>query len=171
VAIHIILARKAARLSLLGTVVGAGILSGLFGVQPASAQIVDPWGPGPHFSEIDICQSDPIITMTDVHGVTKRLNVTSSVATAPRNIRGVYYDVHIPSSVTHWSIAYPAGDLPQSREHVRVVADAPNRHYISRVTVDSRVRVSLSATATIDAYLASRAGMTDQTLRVHLHVH
>jgi hypothetical protein len=170
VAIHVILAHRAARLFLLGAVVGAGILAGLLGTQPASAQVVDSTGPILIPAEIDICQSDPIITMTDARGVTKRLNVASAIGTAPRNVRGVYYDVHVPSSVVRWSVAYPPSDLPRSREHVRITADAANRHYISRVTVHSRVRVSVTATATIDAHLASRAGTTDRTMRLHLHI-
>jgi hypothetical protein len=163
-----VLAHKAARLALTAMVVGAGIAAGLVGPRSASADIPDASGLGAVTAEIDLCQSDPIITMTRADGSTTQLNIESSIHTAPKNVRGVYYKVQIPSTVKSWSIAYPPGDLPQSREHVKVTATSRNGQYVSTISVDASVRASVVGSAWTDSNLVSRAGSTHQTIRLRL---
>jgi hypothetical protein len=122
------------------------------------------------FAEIDICQSDPIITMTDVNGSISRMSVESAVRTNPGNVDLVSYEVHVPSTVTAWSVELE-GDLGPAQEQVTVATDAPRGQYVSIVSVSSSTHAALTATARMESGSTTRSGTVDHPIRLHLVKH
>jgi hypothetical protein len=108
--------------------------------------------------------------MIRADGTIKQLSVDSAIQTSPQNVNGVYYNVHVPTNVIGWIVAY-TGDLDVSREHVTVSADMPNDYYMSFISASSTVRTSLTGTARMEGRSISKTATVDRPIRLVLIKH
>lgn len=113
---------------------------------------------------VDVCRDDPVIALSD--GSTLVVSVTA--ATAPSNVSGISYTVHVPQGLTVQSISY-TGDLSADQQPVQVVADELPGRYDTYLTVASPVpHVLVSNTSSVNGSSLTVAGLSNQIVHAHL---
>jgi hypothetical protein len=138
----------------------AHLIGGMLCVVALLAQTAQPASAG-----VVTCRADPIVVLMD--GTVVRMSVT--IAMHPRLVQEIVYTLYVPRGSVVREIVYTGGPLAD-KERVVLIDSLDKHRYVTDTLVRGRSGRATIAYTGVNGTRAFAKGLTNQRLRIRLHL-